>query len=77
MTQTRTWPWPWPWLLLGIGALYQSNLQNFVRTCEEAAPSLDLEILCRDEVEVLRRFPECGADCRHRTARFVRSGPTR
>lgn len=61
-------------------ALYDSNLRNFSESCEgraalpEAGGLLDF---CRRQAQLLRRMPECDAECQRRTSSFAEPEPSR
>ena len=60
--------------------VYESNLENFKRTCEGHAvdpANVGLIDFCRNQALLLRRLPECDADCRRRTSTFEMPGPSR
>jgi hypothetical protein len=57
--------------------LYQSNLDNFTRSCTSLAePAPEVVTMCRQEAALLRRLPDCDEACGQLTSSFA-TEPTR
>jgi hypothetical protein len=58
-------------------AMYVKTLEHFTRICEVEELGRDVQALCANEADLLRRFPDCDQTCRDLTSSYAHAHPSR